>query len=85
MPRVASSITIAEILEEIVGASHAPDDAMTMQEIAAAARCSRGKAVKEVTRLAREGRIIVHRVVRRKLDGNSQPVPAYTLAPKAKK
>lgn len=77
---MAISITEAEILEEIIGASQAPEDAMTMQEIADAAKCSRGKVRQDLARLHREGRLLVHRVVRRKMDGNHQIVPAYTLA-----
>lgn len=77
-----SVITQAEILEEIIGASEAPDDAMTMIEIAEAAKCSRGKVRQHLERLNRAGRLLVHRVVRRKMDGVCQIVPAYTLAPK---
>jgi hypothetical protein len=79
---VTISITQAEILEEIIGASQAPEDAMTMEEIADAARCSRAKVRNDIAKLSRVGRILVHRVVRRKVDGNSQIVPAYTIAPK---
>lgn len=75
-------ISEAEILEEIIGASQAPEDAMTVQEIATQKRCSRDTVLKELKRLELEGRLRVHRVVRRKMDGNSQIVPAYTLAPK---
>lgn len=77
-------ITEAEILAELVKVSAAPEDAMTMVEIADATGYSRGKVRQDLAKIHRAGRLLVHRVVRRKMDGGSQIVPAYTVAPKKK-
>jgi hypothetical protein len=81
-PRI--TITESDVLAAIVAVSEAPEDARTMVEIAAASGWSRGKVRQDMEKLNREGRVLVHRVVRRKLDGGTQIVPAYTLAPSKK-
>lgn len=81
---MATRITLTEsdVLAALVAVSEAPDDARTMIEIAAATGFSRGKVRQDLERLANDGRLLVHRVVRRKIDGNTQIVPAYTIRPK---
>ena len=83
--RMTTTITYAEILDALQQAGTAPADAMTMTELADATGFCRGKVRQDLGKLQREGRLLVHRVRRQKLDGNTQVVPAYTIAPKGKK
>lgn len=77
-------VTQAEIIAELEQVGTAPTDARTTQELAEATGFSRAKVQQDLGKLHRAGRLLVHRVVRRKLDGKSQIVPAYTIAPKKK-
>ncbi len=72
-------ITESEILAELEKLGTAPDDARTMLELSDATGYSRSKVQQDLGKLHRAGRLVVHRVVRRKLDGKSQIVPAYTV------
>jgi DNA-binding Lrp family transcriptional regulator len=82
---MASRVRVSEneLLEELAkyAAGDAPEDAMTKQELAVAAGVSPQTVINRLRVLQRQGRVRVHRVVREKLDGHSQPVPAYTILP----
>ena len=80
-------ITESEILEELAkhAAGDAPEDAKTKNELAVAAGVSAQTVVNKLRLFKMQGRLRVHRVMREKIDGNMQPVPAYTILPAKKK
>lgn len=79
-PRIV--LTESDVLAALVKVSAAPEDARTMVELADATGFSRAKVRNDLAKLHRQGQLLAHRVVRRKMDGNAQIVPAYTIAPK---
>lgn len=80
MPSV--TITAEDILNALVTASTAPEDARTMSEIRQETGIGEKRLRAALVTIRDEGRLQVHRVVRRDLSGKPQQVPAYTIAPK---
>lgn len=78
------TITTADILDALVTASTAPEDARTMAEIRQETRIGEKRLRAALVAIREEGRLQVHHVVRRDLSGKPQKVPAYTIAPKKK-
>lgn len=80
-------ITQNELLEELAryAAGDAPESAKTVQELAFAANISDGVVHKRLKLLQRQGRLRVHRVLRERIDGRMNPVPAYTILPLQRK
>jgi hypothetical protein len=75
-------ITEAEILEALVTASTAPDDARTVPEMSRETGVSEDRLRRALRAIADEGRLQVHRVVRRAIDGRAAAVAAYTVTPR---
>jgi hypothetical protein len=80
------AITQNELIEELAryAAGDAPENAKTVQELALAANVSDGVVHKRLKILQRLGRLRVHYVVRERIDGRRQSVPAYTILPPPK-
>lgn len=83
---MAISVNEAELLDALAkaAAGSAPEDARTVQELAAAAGVSKGKVADTLRLFQAQGRLGIHRVPRARLDGQVQPVPAYTILPAKK-
>lgn len=79
-----TTITQSEILEALAKATEAPDDAMTSQEIRDFTGFGKDTVGRMLRDLSKEGRLTVHHVVRRALDGRAQRIPAYSVTPKKK-
>jgi DNA-binding transcriptional regulator PaaX len=79
---VPSVITTDEILDALVTASTAPEDARTMAEIKQETGIGEKRLRRALVSIRDEGRLQVHHVVRRDLSGKPQKVPAYTIAPR---
>lgn len=81
-----SSVTITEgdLLDALVTASAAPEDARTVAEIQQTTGIGEKRLRRAMLALQSDGRLQVHRVVRRSLDGRAVLVPAYTVTPKRK-
>lgn len=82
-PRIAES-ELLDALAKAAGGT-APEDALTVMEMAEQAGVSRGKVADTLRIFQRQGRLRVHRVRRQRLDGQTQPVPAYTILPAKKR
>lgn len=76
------TITTADILDALITASTAPEDARTMAEIRQETGIGEKRLRAALVTIRDEGRLQVHHVVRRDLSGKPQKVPAYTIAPK---
>lgn len=78
-------ITEAELLDALATAAtgSAPEDARTVSEMAAATGIHERRIRVALRVLTAEGRVGVHTVTRRALDGRMSRVPAYTVAPAA--
>lgn len=79
------TITEAELLEALAVSTSAPDNALTAEELAIKGKCSPGKVRNVLRALSLEGRLVVHRVRRSRVDGVACTVPAYTVKAKATK
>lgn len=81
MTRIA--ITEGELLDALTTATRgaAPDDALTVREMAEATGASTKRVQQTLQRLQREGRLTIHHVERIRIDGLRTLVPAYTIAP----
>lgn len=79
------SITESELLDALAQAvaGNAPEDARTVPEMSAESGVSVTRVRKALHLLNAQGRLNVHRVVRRALDGRAGTVAAYTIAPKS--
>ena len=80
-------ITEAEILEAVANAYHgtADEDARTVPELAADNGVSRDRVRRALQAMAAAGRLNVHKVCRRGLDGRHSIVSAYTVTPAKKR
>lgn len=78
-------VTEADLLAALETASDAPEDARTVLEIREATGIGEKRLRRAMTALRDEGRLMLHKVVRRALDGKAIMVPAYTIAPKKAK
>jgi hypothetical protein len=80
---MASVITETELLDALAQAvvGNGPADARTSAEIRQATGLSEKRVVGALHVLANQGRLQVHRVARRALDGRTIVVPAYTITP----
>lgn len=76
------TITEADILDALVTASIAPEDARTVPELHRETGVSEKRIRQALAAIQAEGRLAVHRVVRKALDGRAAVVSAYTVAPK---
>ena len=77
-------ITEAELLEAIASSVRGgPEEAKTMQELMADYNLPREKVRSALLQHNREGRLRVHVVARRAIDGHLRKVPGYTIAPKS--
>lgn len=79
-------ITEAEILDALAAAAKGtgPKSAKTIAEMADDTRRSLPKVRTALARLKRDGRLVVHQVIREGLDGRQCRVSAYTILPKKK-
>ena len=80
---MALSVTHTELLEALSTASQAPEDALAVQDIVRMTGVNAVAVRKLLCTYEREGRLTLHRVIRRRLDGCMTSVPAYTIKPKA--
>ena len=78
------AITEAEILDALAIAikGDAPNDAKTTREMCQETGLKPARVVKALHAFESEGRLVVHQVLRRSLDGKMKPCAAYTIAPK---
>jgi hypothetical protein len=79
-------ITESELLDALAAAtkSEAPEDAMTVKQLAVAGKVPTSRIVKTLHALHAEGRLIPHRVPYVGIDGRNTTVPAYTILPAKK-
>jgi diadenosine tetraphosphate (Ap4A) HIT family hydrolase len=77
-------ITTSELLDAIAEATNVgPADARTAQELMQEFHLSREKVMEALHQFQREGRLSVHVVARRSIDGHFRKVPGYVVAPKS--
>ena len=78
----ANSITEVELLEALAAAvpGNGPTEARTVQEMAVDNGFTMPRVRRALAQFDRAGRLQVHHVVRRRIDGRPQIVPAYTIA-----
>lgn len=81
-PRIM--VTEADLLEALVTASTAPEDARTVQELMAETGLSKFRVRAALIALKAAGRLRAHQVTREALDGRQRVAPAYTILPKAR-
>lgn len=80
-------ITETDILEALADSvsGTGPEGAKTTTEMASETGLSHVRIIKALHVVKGEGRLVVHRVLRRSLDGKLKPTSAYTIAPKKRK
>lgn len=83
---MASSITESELLAALASAvtSDAPEDARTAQELSRETGIPVTRVRVGLQALQRDNRLMVHPVMRRRIDGAGSIVPAYTVLPPSK-
>lgn len=75
-------ISEAELLDAIAASVNGgPSDAKTIQELMAEYGMPREKVRAALVQHNRDGRLRVHSVARRAIDGHLRKVPGYTIAP----
>lgn len=79
-------VTESELLAALAAAmpTAAPEDAKTVQQLAAAANVPTSRIVKALHALHAQGRLVPHRVPHVAIDGRRCTVPAYTILPAKK-
>ncbi len=86
---MAIVITEAELLDALAAAQpgKGPANALTVSEMqrAMTVRIGSERIHKALRELQSQGRLLVHRVSRMRLDGQMGPVPAYEVLPPMKK
>lgn len=78
------AITTAELLDALASASQGPEHARTMLEIAAETGISPKRVRDALRAYEAQGRLSVHRVSRKAIDGRAATVPAYSILPPQK-
>ena len=79
-----ATITESEVLEALAEAARAdaPEGARTADELAAAAGVSIMLTRRALRKLQADGRLVVARARRTRLDGQGYSVPVYTVRPR---
>lgn len=75
------AITEAELLEALASSTKLTGDGQTMKEIVRATGLKEPRIRKALLACHEQGRLIVHRVMRSRLDGAASVVPAYVVLP----
>lgn len=80
---MAISITENELLDALAAAvgDKGPEEAQTQEEIARTTNINVKRVRLAMKELQSQGRLVVHRVMRARLDGVLVPVTAYTIKP----
>lgn len=84
LPPDRISITEADLLDALATASTAPEDARTVQQMAAEMGLSAWRVQSCLRALHAQGRLVMYKVPHVGIDGRRGKVPAYTIRPKAK-
>jgi len=78
---VSIAITQAELVEALIRASTAPEDAKTAQQMATESGMALWQVQKALRALHSQGRLQAHRVPFIGIDGRHGMIPAYTIRP----